>query len=437
MFPNPLFLNSLLLTAAFAGNFSLLAANVTFHKDIEPILQRHCQGCHRAGEAGPMALTTYAETRPWAKAIKNSVATRKMPPWFATAGHFRNDRRMSEADIQAIAAWADAGAPAGDPKDAPKPVQFSSGWGLGQPDVVFEMPQAFEIPAQGEIDYQYVIIPTGFTEDKWIQAVESRPGNRALTHHVIAFVRPPQSPWLKGMKPGEIFTMNDVPKEARRGIITAEWLNGYAPGTPAEILADGQAKLVPAGSDLVLQLHYTATGKAGTDRSKVAMVFAKQAPRERVLTLPADNTSFKIPRGAANHAVPFSFTIKSDARLLGFVPHMHARGKAMSAKLVTADGVDTPLIDMRWDFNWQLWYELADPIALQPGAKVEAVAYFDNSANNPFNPDPTKEVHWGEQTWEEMAMFIMNVAIDAKKDPMELYRGPKKPQAAVSSAGER
>lgn len=427
---------SVLLFAAAAA--AAPPAAPTFHKDVEPILQRSCQGCHRPGEIGPMPLLSYGQVRPWAKAIKNSVSTLKMPPWFAdpSVGHFRNAMRLTKDEIATLAAWADTGAKQGDPKDAPPPVKFADGWRIGDPDHVVVMPTAFDVPAEGKVEYQYVIIPSGFTEDKWIQAIEARPGDRAVNHHIIVFVRPPGSRWLASMKPGDIFDMSQVPEKERGALMSAEWLHGYAPGTPPEILPEGQAKFVPARSDFVLQLHYTTNGKPGSDRSRIGMVFAKQTPRERVMTIPAQTTRFEIPAGADNYPVDIAFTIQGNARLLGIAPHMHARGKAMTVRL-KQPGEETAreLLKMRWDFNWQLWYELADPIPLTRGSTVEATAVFDNSSNNKFNPDPTKSVRWGEQTWDEMAMAILNVAFDAKMDPSELLRPPKKPAAAASAGG--
>ena len=433
-------MNVRLLSGVLLMIGSLCAApkgEITFHKDVVPVLQRNCQGCHRPGEPAPMSFLTYAETRPWAKAIKQAATTRKMPPWFAdpNVGHFKNNRSMPESDIALLAAWADSGAAEGDPKDAPEPMKFAEGWAIGKPDHVIEMPAAFEVPKDGKVDYQYVIVPSGITEDKWVKAVESRPGNRALTHHIIAFVRQPGSKWLSSMKPGQIFTMNDVPKEERDGMRTAEWFSAFAPGTPPEVMGDGQAKLIKAGSDVVLQLHYTTNGTAGSDKSKVGFVFANYEPKERVMTIPASTSKFTIPAGSDNYPVNFDLTFQGNGRLLTIFPHMHARGKAMTVRLKQPDADSLDLLKMRWDFNWQLGYELMDPIAVKQGTKIEATALYDNSANNPFNPDPMKAVGWGEQTWDEMAMAILNIAFDAKMDPAELLRPPKKPAAAASAAG--
>jgi len=419
----------------------LQAANpekVTFHKDVAPVLQRNCQSCHRPGEAAPMSLLTYREARPWAKAIKQAVASKKMPPWFAEAGFgqkFHNDPTMTAAEIASLAAWADQGAPEGNPKDSPAPLAFADGWRIGKPDRVFEMPQAFSVPASGTVAYQYVVLPTGFTEDKWVTAAEARPGNRAINHHIIAFVREPGSKWLAGAEPGKIFTPDQLPRQpgqrqAPQGLFGAEFLIGYAPGAMAEVMQPGQAKLIPAGSDIILQLHYTANGTAGEDKSKIGLVFAKEPPKERVMTLAAFNPRFAIPPGADNHQVEASMTLQGDAKLLSLIPHMHNRGKAFEMRLAQPDGAKTDLLRMRWDFNWQLSYVLPEPIALTRGSKIEATAWFDNSANNPYNPDPKKEVRWGDQSWEEMMIGFFSVSFDAKKDPMELMRAPKRPEAS-------
>ncbi len=430
-----------LSAAAWLASSLPAAETVTFHKDIEPILQRNCQSCHRPGEAAPMSFMTYGETRPWAKAIKQAVATRKMPPWFAdpTVGHFKNERRLNDSDIAKLTTWVDSGAKEGSSADAPQPVRFTEGWGIGKPDQIFEMPVAFKIPAKGTVEYQYIVLPTGFTEDKWVSAMEARPGNRILTHHIIAFIREPGSRWLAGAKPGVIFTPDQLPKEGGKrkdsGGGFGDFLVGYAPGVPAEKLEPGQAKLIKAGSDIVFQLHYTANGKEGTDISKIGLIYAKEPPKERIVTLAASNGKFAIPPGADNYRVDSATTVHANARLISFLPHMHMRGKAFEMRLVQPSGEKTDLLRIKWDFNWQLSYEQAEPIYLRRGSKIEATGWFDNSANNAFNPDPSKEVKWGDQSWEEMMIGFFNVAIDAKMDPKELLRAPKQATSQPSTEG--
>ena len=431
----------LCLGSAFLAMAATAPPPVTFYKDALPVLQKNCQTCHRPGESGPMSFLSYETTRPWAKAIKTAVLTKKMPPWFADPhfGKFANDRSMSQADIDTLVSWADTGAPAGNLKDAPKPLDWVEGWRIGKPDLVISMPTAFNVPASGTIDYQYIVIPTGFTEDKYVQLSEARPGNPAVVHHIIAFIREPGNPWLKEAQPGVPF----VPRErARRAEAEAngdkqkqqrkdgggfgDFLAGYAPGTLPNALKPGQAKLVKAGSDLVLQMHYTANGKAATDISRIGIVFASGKPAERVLTLAASNASFAIPPGDSNYQVDSKLTLQDDAVLINFLPHMHFRGKSFEYRVTYPSGEKETLLEVpHYDFNWQLSYELEKPKLLPKGTLIECTAHFDNSANNPYNPDPTKEVHFGEQTWEEMMIGFFEVSVPMNKTAMDLMR-PKK-----------
>ncbi|MBX5495730.1 MAG: thiol-disulfide isomerase [Bryobacteraceae bacterium] len=389
-----------------------------------------------------MSLLTYDEVRPWARAIRQSVLTRKMPPWFADSAHgkFSNDRSLAKADVDTLVRWADTGAKEGDPADAPPPVHFVDGWNIGKPDVVFEMPNEFHVPASGTIEYQYIVIPTGFKEDKWVQMAEVRPGNRALVHHVIAFVRPPGSQWLKDARPGIPFVPGrQKPETAERSgqrqrgegdQSIGDFLVGYAPGTVPEVLEPGRAKLIKAGSDLVFQMHYTANGKAGTDKSKIGLIFAKEPPRERVVTLAVSNNKFVIPPGAPNHRVDARLTIRDEAWLIGMLPHMHLRGKSFEYRALYPDGREEVLLKVpRYDFSWQLSYYPEKPIRLVPGTVIEAIAHYDNSPNNPSNPDPTVEVRYGDQSWEEMMFGFFDVAFDVHKDPADLLRGKKKQQS--------
>jgi hypothetical protein len=414
---------------------------VTFYKDALPVLQKNCQTCHRPGESGPMAFLTYDGTRPWAKAIKTAVLTKKMPPWFADPhyGKFLNDRSLAQADIDTLVNWADSGAQPGNPKDAPKPIDWVEGWRIGKPDMVISMPAAFNVPASGTVDYQYIVIPTGFTEDKYVQLSEARPGNPAVIHHIIAFIREPGNPWLQDAKPGVPFAPKEEARKAesetkadknkrRRGDGGfGDFLAGYAPGTLPNIMKPGQAKLVKAGSDIVLQMHYTANGKATTDISRIGIVFATTQPTERILTLAAANGDFAIPPGDSNYQVDSKLTLQDDATLINFLPHMHFRGKSFDYRVTYPSGEkETLLVVPHYDFAWQLTYELAQPKLLPAGTLIECTAHFDNSANNRYNPDPNKEVHFGEQTWEEMMIGFFDVSVPLNKTAMDLMR-PKKP----------
>jgi len=428
----------LIFLIGFAGLVGAATPNPTFYKDVLPVLQKNCQECHRAGEAAPMALMTYKDARPWAKAIKEAVAARRMPPWFADphVGKFTNERRLSEAEIATLTAWADSGAKEGKGSDAPPPREFVTGWRIGQPDAVFEMPEEFDVPASGTIEYTYFIVPTNFTEDKWVQMAEARPGDRTLVHHIIGFVREPNSKWLRDYPAGKGFVPNRKGGGERRGEEgMGEFLTGFAPGAPPEILRSGQAKLIKAGSDIVFQMHYTANGKSGKDRSRVGMVFAREEPRQRVLTLAAANSKFVIPAGAPNHRVDGAITLHADSELVSLLPHMHLRGKAMEIRATYPTGETEKLLWVpRYDFNWQLWYQLPQAKLLPKGTKIEATGYFDNSPNNKHNPDATIEVRYGDQSWEEMMMGFFDVAIDVKVNPGDLLRAPKKPMPTTSGS---
>src|SRR5581483_3241126 len=269
----------------------------TFYKEIDPILQQHCQTCHRAGEIAPMPLVTYADARKYATEMKKMTSERKMPPWFADPkiGRWANDPSLTDAQIDTIAAWADAGAPAGNPQDAPPPCRWTEGWNIPQPDLVLQMPKRVTIPAAGDVPYTYEILPTGFTEDKWVQASEVRPTSRDHVHHAVVYIRPPNSKWLRNAPIRRPFSAADMTTEAdvRQALFTdSDMLLVYAPGSSPDQWPDGMAKFVPAGSDLVFQMHYTTNGHASTDQTSIGMVFAKQPPKQRVLTLQLVNHSF-------------------------------------------------------------------------------------------------------------------------------------------------
>ena len=409
-------------------------ATVTFDKEVLPILQKRCQDCHRPGEVAPMSLLTYNDARPWAKSIRQAVLTKKMPPWFADAsvGHFSNDRSLSQAEIDTIVAWVDGGAAEGNPKDAPAPRQFVEGWNIGKPDLVIEMPNAFHVPAKGVIEYQYVILPTGLKEDKWIAAAEVRPGNRSTMHHVITQIREPGSTWMADMQPGVIF----VPPKggANRGGQLDGGLMGYVPGQalpPAD--APRRATLLKAGSDIVFQLHYTPNGTPVDDKTKIGIIFAKDAPKERLVGGNSASYNFVIPPGDSNYKVEATSTLQYDCDLYSMMPHSHLRGKSFEYRIVRPDGTSETVLKVpRYDFNWQLTYYLDKPIHLTKGTKVEVTAYFDNSANNAYNPDPTKEIHWGEQTFEEMMMGYFSVIVDEAHAPVNAPRS-RRASAALTT----
>jgi len=424
------FVIALLLTwPAFA------AANAipTYHRDVAPILQKNCEGCHRPGEAAPMSLTSYKEVRPFAAAIKEAVTLRKMPPWFADPhyGTFSNDRSLSQSDIDTLVAWAKNGAPEGDAKYLLKAKEFIDGWNIGKPDLVLEMPAAFAVPATGTVEYQYVLIPGHFQKDTWVQMAEVRPDSRPVVHHIIAFVREPGSKWLASIKPGVPY----VPTKDESDMGDAQFLVGFAPGMPPTVLPDGRAKLVPAGSDIIFQVHYTTNGKAALDKSKIGLMLAKAPVKERVLTLEALNSDFAIPPGNANYQVDSEFEFGAEAKIVDLFPHMHLRGKDFQFTAVYPTGEKQELLNVpNYSFSWQLNYIPAADITAPKGTKLKCVAHFDNSANNPYNPDPSKEVKWGDQSWDEMMIGFFDVAFPKDMDVSKLFVEKKKDEPTTTAA---
>src|SRR5262245_44783898 len=361
---------------------------ITYSKHIARILQDNCVKCHRPGEIGPFALTNYDEVVGWAEMIREVVDQQRMPPWHANPqyGHFVNDARLSDADKKLIAKWIEAGAPEGDKADLPPPREFTVGWQIREPDqIVYMSEKPFDVPAKGEVRYQYFLVDPGFTEDKWVKAAECRPGNRSVVHHIIVGIVPP------GAKLGG-------------GDFVGGWLAATAPGARPMILREGMAKKVPAGSRFVFQMHYTPNGTAQQDRSCIGIVFADPTTIHKVVaTEKAANPRFRIPPGDPNYKVEANTTLSRDTVVLSLMPHMHVRGKAFRYTAFYPGGEQEILLDVpHYDFNWQNSYEFVEPKLMPKGTRVYCEAWFDNSEGNLANPDPTKEVRWGDQTWEEM-----------------------------------
>jgi hypothetical protein len=400
------------------------AATPTFQKDVLPILQNHCQGCHRPGEIAPMPLLTYTDARPWAKAMKTAVVTEKMPPWFADPnfGHFANDRRLSPAEIATLSSWADGGAPEGDKKDAPPAKTFQDGWNI-KPDMIIEMPTDFHVKATGTINYQNILVKASFPEDTWVVAAEMRPGNAKVVHHMRAIVRPPGSTWLAKAIPGEAY---EEGSEAMGGAKDGTDLLGkYNPGLGAQSFdVDGAAKFVPKGSDIVFNIHYTSVGTPQTDRSKVGLVFAKTPPKNRFWMSPGNPAAFNlvIPAGDSNAEVVSEVTVGvDDAKLVYIQPHMHLRGKDYEVRVTYPSGEKETVFKGKWNFDWQVGYQLAKPMLLPKGTRILTIAHYDNSANNKYNPDPTKDILWGDQNWDEMQSGFFGLVFDAKTDPAKVF----------------
>jgi peroxiredoxin/mono/diheme cytochrome c family protein len=380
---------------------------VTYAKDVARIVQSHCQECHRPGQIGPMPLLTYDDVSLWSGMIREVVKDGRMPPWHADPKHgkFLNDRRLSAANRDTLLTWIAQGCPRGDDKDLPAPKKFADGWSIGRPDAVFTMKKQFTVPAKAGprgIRYQGFLVPTNFTEDVWVQAVEAKPGNRAVVHHMIVYVL------ASGKRE------KNIGDGFGSGMLVAE-----APGDLAAAFPPGHAKRIPKGATLAFQMHYTPNGTEQTDRSSVALVFAKSPPKYEVKTRAIAQQLLIIPPGAENHRVFASSTFHKDALVTSLFPHMHLRGKSFEFQAVYPDGKREVLLSVpRYDFGWQSNYYLEKPLLLLAGSKIECTAHFDNSKNNRNNPDPTRLVHWGEQTWDEMMIGFVDYTFveDAGKE---------------------
>jgi len=419
---------------------------VTFHKDVLPILQKNCQSCHRPGQIAPMSFLSYESTRPWAKAMKTAVATRKMPPWFADPqfGHFSNDRSLKANEIDTIAKWADTGAPEGNAKDAPPPVKWPEyGWDI-QPDLIVNGPET-HVPAHPKndvIEWNFITVPSGITQDTWITSMEIRPSEPSVTHHICVFFKP-HTDDVKYNTP----VWNERPRdETGSALPEAAGVNGrgippsitagsngiegcYVPGQRTQdYRIHNAAKLFKAGTDIVFQVHYTPNGKDITDRPRIGFTVAKEAAQRTYVSLgmssPSDAKSFAIPPNDGNwESPPAEATFLEDAELVWMFPHMHVRGKEMTYRFVYPDGrTETILSVPRYDFNWQLGYDLATPIKVPKGTKLTVTAHFDNSANNKFNPDPSRTVYYGDMTWEEMMFPFFSVVVDKDVNPRSVIR---------------
>jgi mono/diheme cytochrome c family protein len=440
---------------------SIAKPDVTFSRDVAWILYKHCAECHRSNDIAPFSVLTYQDVRPWARSIREKVITREMPPWHADPryGDFKNDARLSSKDIDTIVAWVDQGAKEGDAKDLPAPPDQVEGWKIGKPDQVLSMSEEYTIKPDDPDNYVYAVIPTRFKEDRWIQAAEIRPTNKRIVHHVIAHILTPQT--IAGSrgtadKP-ESPAGNELPifyKEGglarvkmdapviddgasapnggsvfkRRGSeegadLFSILLTSYAPGKGPDVFAPGMAKKIPAGSQIVLQIHYSrfrgAPDKPQSDRTSVGLIFAREPPQKRVVTLTIPNHFFKIPAGADNHQVTAAYTFEQDVELVDYMPHMHLRGKEMKYEVVYPNGKRATLLWVpKFNFNWQTLYILKEPVAIPKGTRMIITAHFDNSAKNKYNPDPAKAVRWGDPTYDEMMIGWMDYVVpnSSKRD---------------------
>lgn len=375
-------------------------SEVTYANQISRLLNERCVNCHRPGEIAPFSLTDYEEVVGWAEMIQEVVDDRRMPPWHANPAHgkFKNDNSLTQQQHELIDTWVKNGAPLGDPKDLPDPPTFVEGWRIGKPDFQTTITKKpVPVPATGEIPYEHFVVDPGFTEDKWVQAAECRIGNRSVVHHIIVAV------------------MDREGKSIHLGQIENEWLTATAPGAPPLILPEGYAKLIPAGSKLVFQMHYTPNGTEQTDLSSVGFKFADpNSVRKSVGTIEVLNTKFRIPPGAENHKVTARHRFDADSMILSLFPHMHLRGKSFEYKIKTpgsGNDWETILDIPNYDFNWQNGYHFEEPLKVPAGTELLCIAHFDNSAKNFANPDPDTTVGWGDQTWDEMMIGYFDMAL--------------------------
>ena len=444
----------LALAGSSAANAQTPAGAPTFSKDVAPIFYKNCTVCHRPGEIAPMSLLTYNDARPWTRSIATNVTKGTMPPWHADPAHgeFLNDRRLSQADKDTIVRWVSAGAPEGNPADLPPQPVYPDGWAIGKPDAIFALSEDYPVAASGTIDYKYFEVPTNFTEDKWIQAFEVKPGSPSVVHHVIVYARPPQRPRpaaaaaatppaggapanaapQRRQAPFTFAPNMDEPDEVKAGAARQEggndrpapeggtgmFVGGYTPGQAVRIFQPGSSLRLPAGSTLVFQMHYTANGKPMTDRSKIGFVFAKEAPKQEAIIAALVNQNFTLPAGAPSTKVDAELTINQDMILWSLLPHTHVRGRRWEIEARYPDGRNEVILAVpNYDFNWQTDYIFKQPLKLPKGTVLHSSAWYDNSTANKSNPNPKADVHWGDQTWEEMQFTAFTFTLEPQQRP--------------------
>lgn len=422
----------------------------TFTKDVIPILQKRCQGCHRPGDIAPMSLLSYQETRPWAASIRENVLKGTMPPWHADPryGVFSNDRRLTREEIDTLVRWVEGGAPEGDPGDLPPPVKLEESWTIGRPDAVLSMTEEYTVDPKGQDQYVYFAIPTNFNADRYVQAVEFRPGNRKVVHHALVFLKSKSAP-LRSRSQGDMDHFNRIvgfplfkvegdvlrvepaapvhddacglpdggsalPGDVSEG--PSPLIYSFTPGARGDVLPEGTGIEIPVESELMLQIHYARADTVEKDRSSVGLIFTEERPKQLFHQQWVQNFYFKIPAQVENHQARGCHVLKKDIEVRAILPHMHLRGKDMEIKAFYAGGeVETLLRVPAYDFNWQTTYWLEEPKMLPAGTRLEATAHYDNSGRNAFNPDPKAEVRWGDPTTDEM--LIAGVAYTERLPP--------------------
>jgi peroxiredoxin len=410
----------------------------TYAHDVAAILRSKCESCHRPGEVAPFSLQTYTQASAWAADIKKYTQNRQMPPWKPVPGYgdFKeeHDRTLTEAELLTITRWADAGAPLGNPKEIPAPRKFTQGWRLGEPDLEIVPEKAYRLAADGDDVYRNFVIKSNLTEDRFVRAVECRPGNRAVVHHIIAFI----DGGVNGTYASESLEGKDKDGQpgytsfGGPGFVPTGMLGGWAPGNDPRFLPDGIGVKVPKGARIVIQVHYHKDGKPETDLSKLGVHFCRTTVDKRVDGQFALNFLFNIPPGDPHYEAKATMPIMEDSHVLAVTPHMHLLGREMKVWATLPDGVEKPLVWIKdWDFNWQMTYLLQEPMALPKGSKIHLVAYYDNSDKNPRNPNKAKPraVGWGEQTTDEMCIAFVTLTHDQE----HLAQSPGEPPVRTVS----
>lgn len=396
--------------------------NLTFNKDIAPIVFNNCSTCHHPGEVAPFDLLTYSDVKKRDKMIAAVTQTRYMPPWKAEHGfgEFKGERYLSQKEIATIKAWVEQGSKEGDPKDLPPTPKFTSDWKLGQPDLVLTMPQAYTVPAEGQDIYRNIVIPTNLPQDTYIRAIEYKASNRRVVHHAILFLDSRGVAKKLDAKDEQM----GYPGFGGPGFVPSGGLGGWAPGMLPEEMPPGVVRLIPKNSDLVIQTHFHPSGKVEQEQSSVGLYFSKVPPKKLILPVVLINRSIDIPAGSKDYAVEDSFTLPIDIEVITLVPHAHYIGKSIKGWADLPDGSSKPLINVNnWDFNWQTQYQLKEPLKLPKGTKLHMRTTYDNSSDNPRNPSvPPQRVTWGEETTNEMAIIFMGVVADKQEDLPKLRR---------------
>lgn len=435
------FKERLRLTIAFVSVFicvhpgwDCFAGTLTFNKDVAPIIYKNCVGCHRPGEVAPFSLLSYGDVKKRAKQIKNVTSDRVMPPWQAEAGHgeFLDERRLTEVEISKIRMWVEQGAVEGEAKDLPPAPKFTDGWQLGEPDLVLKMSEAYDVPAEGRDVYRCFVIPVNIPEDKFVKAVEYRPGNRRVVHHAIFYLDGSgKGRELDAQQEGPGYTHFGGP-----GFPPSGGLGGWAPGVRPRPLPDGVARLLRKGSDLIVQTHFHPSGKPEKEQSTIGIYFSKEPPKKLLLPVTLGTHLIDIPAGEKNYRIHDEFTTPVPLQVVGIVPHAHLLGKEMKATAVPPDGTKKPLLWIKsWDFNWQEQYRYAKPFTLPANTKIEMDFSYDNSADNPNNPSsPPRRVRFGEGTTDEMAFLWLQTIPEKLSDLPKLGRAMVEQKRGLAGA---